>query len=223
MKFGRSRLGAFAATLLLPVAVATTPASAATFWFEKVPTVVKGAGEAAHKLDLAGGTLSCEQVSFEGQANLNTLEVLVLKPSYGGCTMFEFKATVSMHGCLYLIRSNGELAIEGEESFRCSLEPMTIDVRHPLLGTECHIKLKSQTGLKGLTFTNIGTGSSREITMGVSIEGIAYEAEGALCKETGTKANGRYTSGNTLLTAEPKRIDGGDVVGMTRPAAWRER
>jgi hypothetical protein len=197
------------------VSAGTAPvASASLFHFEAPPgtsELVKGTAQGKHSIDLAGGTLSCEQLKLEGLTKGSvTVESLEFVAVYGGCTMFGGKATVNMHGCRLQIWSNGRLAVAGE--MMCTLEPMTIDVS--VLGQECHIKLTPTTANEALTFGNIGSGSKREMTMAVNGSGLFYSAEGSLCKETGSKMNGAYTSGATLFTAEKSPELSGPMNGI---------
>jgi len=187
---------AFAITALTPAA-----AGAASFNFESIPVNVKGKAQGNHVLDLAGGTLSCEEFKLEGSSTaLTQMTLLFPVVSYGGCTMFGVKAMVSTGKCMLELRSDGRFFF-GPNSVECNSNPMTVDAT--VLTKKCHITLASQILEKAVTYGNSGTGSSREVTMEVKAStGVFYKAEGELCKETGSKTNGSYTSGPAALTAE---------------------
>jgi hypothetical protein len=188
--------------LLASALTALTPpaAGAAFFNFESIPVTVKGKAQGNHVLDLAGGTLSCEEFKLEGVSTALTQSALLFTVSYGGCTMFGVKATVSTGKCQLELRNDGRFFL-GPNGVECNASPMTVDAT--VLTKKCHIALASQILEKAVTYGNSGTGSSREVTMAISAgTGVFYKAEGELCKETGSKTNGSYTSGPATLTAE---------------------
>jgi hypothetical protein len=188
--------------LLAFALAALTPAvaGAASFNFESIPLTVKGKAQGNHVLDVAGGTLSCEEFKLEGTSTALTQSALQFAASYGGCTMFGVKATVSTGKCLLELRNDGRFFL-GPNAVECNANPMTIDAT--VLTKKCHIALASQILEKAVTYGNSGTGSSREVTLEVKAStGVFYKAEGELCKETGSKTNGSYTSGPAALTAE---------------------
>jgi len=153
-----------------------------------------GTGKNAHHvIDFAGASLTCGVATFSGSKIGATTNLLILEPQYANCTFVGQSASVSTLGCSYWVRSYGSVDIN------CAL-PMTVSIPSP----SCTVSISSQSGLSAATFANIKPGSIREITMSLSLTGMKYTATGAGCPETGTKSNGNYTTGNTIVMALEK-------------------
>src|SRR6186713_468735 len=135
---------ALALTALTPAA-----AAAASFNFESIPVWVKGKAQGNHVLDMAGGTLSCEEFTLEGSSTALTQTALTFQVvSYGGCTMFGVKATVGAGKCWLELKSEGRYFL-GPNSAECNSNPMTVDAT--VLTKKCHISIPSQILEKAVT------------------------------------------------------------------------
>lgn len=187
-------LGLAVVAVLAMSAVAASAASAAEFHSESENTTFTGTSEAASVFDAAGATISCPSATFSGTATANTTSSLTVNANYnpGGtkCTFLFFNVTVNMNGCDYVFHADGSVDVAGTNCAGITFE-----------GAGCKVTVTAQSGLKGVTYTNKGTGTTREVTVDPSVTGITYHAEG-LCPKTGTYSDGNYTSGPATITGE---------------------
>ena len=184
-----------AASLMSAFIAAASSASAAEFHSEAEKTTFTGVSEAATVIDWAGATISCPSATYEGTGTTKTSPTLTTTANYnpGGakCTFLIFGVTLNMNGCDYVFHANGEVDVAGGEA----CHGITFE------GAGCKLIIPAQTGLNGVTYTNVGSGATREITVTPSITGIKYTATG-LCPKTGTFTDGSITSGPFLLKGE---------------------
>jgi hypothetical protein len=66
-----------------------------------------------------------------------------------------------------------------------------------MVAGKCHITVPPQTGLEGIDFANIGTGSGRQVKVTSHLEGIKYSLFS--CGKDGTFTNGTY-EGTTVIS-----------------------
>jgi hypothetical protein len=158
----------------------------------------------AHQvIDLAGATLTCGGISGHGITKDATPTSITVDVTYDEpCTFVGQPATVHMQACNYTITSHGTVSITERSGApnTCSTEQIKISVPSP----PCVVTI-GQTGnqnLESVTFKNIGSVPTREITFEPHVTGITYTAHGSGCPEVGPKTNGNYTTGNFLLTGE---------------------
>jgi hypothetical protein len=204
-------LAAAAQALLAVGALSIAPASAAEFRSQSektVTTVEQDATEGTLRLTAAGSTLSCTEARFEATTTFATTS-MTLKPlkttsgagtGWSGCPYFGSPVTVNMHTCDLMFHSSGLVDIEG-----CSGSENYISYKATVFGASCEVRIGIQTGLSKATYTNIGAGTTAEVTTDIAISGIKYDAIGSLCNPAGlNQTNGTYTS-KTIWTGE---VDG---------------
>ena len=164
----------------------------------KISSTADGSGaEAHHVFDVAGGSVTCSSINLTGtQTGKRTFE-LTLQASYKGCSFLGEPTTVETSGCTFQIRGNGTLVVSPCE------KPITWEAK--IGGNPCRIEIGTQsTPRSEIWFNNIKPGSFEEVTMEVDVLGIKYTATGKGCPKAGTFEDGKYTTGNTILTgAEP--------------------
>ncbi len=105
--------------------------------------------------------------------------------SYGGCTFLEFfGVSVSMNTCQYNFHINGEVDIT----------PAGCAIEFNALG--CTVTVPAQTSLNSVAFENMGTKSTRDVTIIPSITGIRYSTSSSCPNGAHTGlTNGSYSGG----------------------------
>lgn len=120
-----------------------------------------------------------------------------------------FNVALNMNGCDYVLHADGTFDIAGTSCAGITFE-----------GAGCKLTMTVQNGLNGVTYTNEGTGTTREVTVTPSITGIAYHAAG-LCPRTGSFTDGNYTSGPFQITGEDTGIHRGVWCGRACASSGR--
>ncbi len=163
--------------VLVGSVIGTSSAAAWQFHSEIAPLKVTGSIDSgADVFELDAGTVSCSTVSYTGTVGNLTATTWMLSPSYSGCIAFGFANTViSMNGCEYLLHAEAtEGGInKGSMDIACPSGKEVTIVVSSFGTTKCTIHIPPQTGLRTLRFTNIGTGTTREITVDLNISGAA--------------------------------------------------
>ncbi len=180
------------------MSVGASAASAAEFHAEKAPVTLTGtqhAGEDVFTTD--AGTVSCENASYTGsQATVTSLTAGAIA-TYSGChAAFGLNTTIDVNECKYVFNANTK-----KVDISCPAGKV-IAVTAP----GCEITVGSQTGVGSVNYTNIGSGTTREITIDVALTGIKYEEHNKgffpTCKNnTVATSNGTY-NGAALVTGE---------------------
>ena len=193
---------AFVAMLAMSAVVASA-ASATAFDAPSGLTKATASQEAEfeHKFTVTFGAITCKTASFVGEANGNGLASIEVTPSYSGCLFAGVSAEVITNGCTYKLFPGGTADVvcpAGKE----------ITVVSPPAGTvKCTVHVPAQTGLKSVTYTNLGSSPTQEVTIAVNLSGIKYsETEGSglgKCPASNpvTQTGGTYT-GKALATGE---------------------
>jgi hypothetical protein len=172
-------------------------AQAAEFHSESDHKTVTGSPKGNHMATIGGMTMNCKQVHIHETIEFGVLwNTITTKMEHTECTMAEAPATETNNNCVYSFHSNGEVDIGGAS---CT----AIVYKATIGGLPCTLKIGPQTGLKTASYKNLGSGSSREIEMSLNLKGIKYTAEGAACKEAGTKTNGEMSDTIVLAAFDP--------------------
>jgi hypothetical protein len=182
--------------MLAMTAVAATAAQAVEFHSEVDNTILTGKTEAGSSsvLDAAGASISCTSGTFTGTQPTKTAGAVTLTPAYSDCTFLGITNTpIEMHGCQYTLHSLGQFDVTGAPCNGITFE-----------AAGCKVEIKQQSLLEKVTFTNLGTGTTREVTMTPHIPGITYTSSG-LCPKSGTFSDGNYTSGNATVKGETSK------------------
>lgn len=185
--------------------VASTASAAVEFKAESSVTVLAGKQEGAGDIFHAdSGNVSCTTISYEGAMVGTSAAEMEIVPSYSGCTAFGFiNVPIDVNSCKYKFTSGEERAgnFEGSAHIVCP-ESKAIEITAP----GCRVTVGAQTPTGGtITYTNVGSGTTREITIDLALTGIHYIEDnngGGCFGPTGTtKTNGTYT-GKTIVTGE---------------------
>ena len=196
-----------------------TSANQVDLWAESTPADVKGHGRFHYGLghtileaQVQGsseimtfniGSWICSSINYTGTAATTSTTTLPLNATYSGCTAFgSYSIVTHMNGCQWIFVPSGvELA--------CPAGPLEITY-----SSWCVITLASQA-LTGVTYTNSGSGSSRDLEISVNATGIKYTQDSKTfpgCR-AGSFSDGKWTS---KLTVVGKNTSG------TQVALWYE-
>jgi hypothetical protein len=176
-------------------AVAVNTASADLLYGETTPATLTGSQEGTDVLWVHGGFVNCATVKYTGTTTAFGMSQITVTPSFSGCTFAGLAAKISMNECDYLLRFY--IAAEdttGAIDIQCPFGK-EITITAPSLGTpKCIVHIPPQNGL-GVDFTgtNIGTGTTREVTL--HIQRFVRYSQTAGTAETGNCSTADNTSG----------------------------
>jgi hypothetical protein len=204
-------------------AVAASMASADDLTSEVSPVTLTGAQEENDVLTTTAGNISCKEIKYKGTAVTPTTTVSVT-PEYpeksGGvtnCTALGFPMLVDVNGCSYLFHI-GAGVTTGTLDIVCPAgKEITVTVNY-LSTVKCIIHVPAQTGLGPVTYTNVGSGATREITVSAKITNLKYShtrpagEPGLGACTTGSGTTGSY-NGKVIVTGE-KDNGGTEHVGI---------
>jgi hypothetical protein len=128
---------------------------------------------------------------------------MTITPEYGGCTSWFPIGEVRLNGCVYILRSGEKVAghLEGKLQVECP-EGKSIEFVAKMLGlTKCIVTVGSQTKLAAITYTNEGSGATRDIKVDVGVTNLEYTqdpGEGLGKCSSGSFESGKY---NGVITA----------------------
>lgn len=197
---------AFVTALALGAAMASAAPAETPFKFksEGTPTGLTGGQHASSDVFTTdSGAVSCGQVGYTGEQIGTEVTEVSVSPKYSECKAFGFlNIPIVTNGCTYKFTATTKIAgtFEGKADIVCPAGKV-IEVRSP----GCLTTVGPQTGLEKVTFTNIGAGATREITVDLNLTGIKYEEHRpvfSICKNnTVATTNGTY-AGAALVTGE---------------------
>jgi len=176
-------------------------------------TTAKGTGSLG-VFKVHGGEVKCSVVSYSGSFSSGGSTASVT-PTYEKCSFAGLSATIDMNTCSYKVNINGGSSTEGTVDVVCTKAGDEITVTAPSVGTKkCIVHVPAQTGLTSGTGTNIGSGTTREITLDINITNIKYSqtagtAETGNCATADNTTLGTYT-GTAIVTGSV----GGAHVGI---------
>ena len=105
--------------------------------------------------------------------------------SYGSCTFLGFiGAEVAMKTCQYNFHINGEVDITPSGCGPIEFTALT-----------CTVKVGAQTGLKSVNYENMGTKTTRDVTIIPNIHGITYTTSSGCPNGAETRSDGEYSGG----------------------------
>jgi hypothetical protein len=204
--------GVMAVAALALTAVAASAAQAApAFHVETAPATITGEQTTAQEFGTNSGVVTCSGATFHGTSTVTETTTQEVTPTYTGCKAFGFlSSTVEPNGCGYLFH----LVAGGVSPY-----PATVDVVCPSgkaitvksVFTNCVITVGAQTGLEGVTFTNTGTKTTRDLDVSLTLTNevingkevnnakITYTQTGSNCAGgEGTFTNGSMKGGATV-------------------------
>jgi hypothetical protein len=200
-------LGLALVAMLAMSAVVASAASATAFNFksETVPTQLTGKQHAGNDVFTTdAGKVECTEATYLGEQTVSPVNNVSVVPTYTGCTAFGFANTpIDVNGCSYKFTAITKEAgnFEGAVDIIC---PAGKVIEVTAFG--CTVTIGSQTGLKKVTYTNVGAGTTREVTVDVNLTGIKYEEHNkgifpTCANNTVATTNGTYV-GAGLVTGE---------------------
>jgi len=187
-------------------AVVASAASAEAYSFkaDTVPTTLTGNQHAGNDVFTTDtGTVSCNIATYEGTQTVTPTNSVTVKPSYGECRAFGlFNVPIHVNGCEYKFTAGTKVSgnYEGTVDIVCPTGKF-IEVTAP----GCLVTVGAQNNLGKVTYTNIGIGATKEVTVDVNITGLAYEEHrppfGICTNNTVPQTDGTYV-GAGLVTGE---------------------
>jgi hypothetical protein len=179
---------------VMAMAAFASPASAAEFHSEVAHTEIKGEQEEA--LDVFttnAGTVKCNTATYTGTTSAVTTSEITVTPAYSNCTAFGFVNTpIDTNNCHYTFTSNP--GTPPVMHIVCPSAPITVTAFN------CWVTVGSQTVNSGITYTNSGVGSARDITVDKTISGLTYTQHSKSFPgcSIGTFTNGTFTGSTTI-------------------------
>lgn len=187
-------------------AVTAAVASADDFTAEKYPVTLTGKNLAANdQFIMTTGTVNCKTASYTGTVSAATTRVVVT-PSYSNCTAFGFPAIIDVNGCRY--EFNIGAGTTGDADIGCDIGT-AITVTAISAGTvKCNVFISGQTLITGtMTYSNTGSGTTREVVVNASLSGIDYSHVGGTgvgACTFGTGTNGTLNASGIVTGEEDK-------------------
>jgi hypothetical protein len=172
-------------------------ASAAEFHSEVAHTEISGSQVGSAVFTTNAGTVKCTEATYSGtQTTGVTSTEVTVTPKYGGCTAFGFiGATIDVNGCPKRFTANASPFLH-LICFEKSIEITT---------PTCTVTVGAQTIGLGLTYTNEGAGTTRDIRVKASVSGLTYTQHNKSFPNctggAGTFTNGTYTGEETVKGA----------------------
>jgi hypothetical protein len=138
--------------------------SPAEFKTESNPTELTGSQEGSDVFTLQGGTATCTKVTYEGAMTGTETEEFEVEPTYSGCTAFGFvNVPIHANGCKFKFTANQTMHIVCPTG-------KAFEVTAP--GCTNTIGSQTPTGPNTIEYTNIGSGSTMEVTIDMSLTGL---------------------------------------------------
>lgn len=192
----RTSIKRLACALLVALALSGIVASAALavpeFHSEISSTRGTGAQVGTIVFTVNSGSIHCQTVTGTGTFTAKTTTEVTSTPTFSNCRttgFIEANVTVDLNGCDNLITADYEVHL------RCPAEK-AIQVTAPF----CTITFGPQSATS-IEYTNVGTGTTREIVAHEEGVNIHYTESGFACNKSGTSTNGTAV-GSVRVTGE---------------------
>lgn len=168
-----------------------TAAQAAKFHTESSPTYLLGNQKTQNVFAVNGKEVKCSTATFTS-GKLEGTELSKLEgvhPEYKECEAFGLEATVTTTGCNYTFNepTGSSSPYSGTVNVVCeSGKEIVISAGFGI----CTAKVGSQGPLSSVTFTNEGSGATRDVLVTANVSGISTKVEGSelLCGTNGTRS-----------------------------------
>ena len=158
---------------------------------EAESTTVEGAQSSSFVISTRSGTIHCSSLTVSGSFAAKTTSELEYAPSFSGCTSTGFvEAGVTLDpGVKFRVTWAGVLPLEDIIG--------TLKITAPF----CTITIEAQL-LSGVSFTNTGSGTTREIHISLNDSSVTYSQSGFGCRDfSGTYFDGLF-SGTIRFTGK---------------------
>jgi hypothetical protein len=187
-------------------AISVTAASADELTATQYPATLTGFNEHPEFTDefkTTAGPVRCTKVVYDGTLKEKATAVTAT-PTYSECTAFGFPATIHMNGCDYVFRVGGGALTTGTADLVCPVGKEVTVTAISAGTTKCTVHVPAQTGLATVTYSNIGSGTTEEITVFANLVGIKYShtiGSGLGACPSGSAVNGTLV-GKAKVTGE---------------------
>jgi hypothetical protein len=165
-------------------------------------TTIDGKQGGTDVFKVHGGEVKCATVTYTGSFTTGASSAEVT-PTYDNCTFAGLAATIDMNECKYRISITGGTSTAGSVDIVC-IGTNEITVTAPKVGTKkCIVHVAGQADLTNATVTNVGTSTTKELTLDINITNINYSqtagmAETGNCKAAEDTTGGTYTGDATF-------------------------
>lgn len=164
-----------------------------TFQFEKGQAILQAEPTQTLEFTTSGAIFKCAGFGIQQTSIASGSTEVELHPEFSGCRVFGGNGSFNTTGCDFRLRAqHGE---SGSLSLTCA-EGHEMRFTYPL-GWACEVRFPSQGNLPGLSWANVGSGTTRDINIGVNLSSLIYTEVGAGCSTPGTHAGS--LSGELLL------------------------
>lgn len=155
------------------------------------------------------GNVECEEFNAVSTVKdgLELSELTLTELKYAECELGGLFATVVVSkGCHYTLFPGETILLSATGSVDVSATPEGCVIR--IIAGACEVTVKSQTGKKSITYTNVNTFSIEEITAHANIEKIIYTTSASCPGGAGSFLDGKYE--DTLTVKGFKKEEIGD-------------
>lgn len=180
------------------------------FHSEASHTVLVGEDTGEEEFVFSAGTAKCTEAGYKGTLESKETSKTTLNPEYAGCTAFTFTGEVKLNGCTYVLNSGERVGgkLEGSLDIACP-EGKSVEVIARVRGiVKCTVTIGAQTGLTKVTYTNVGSGSTRDYKADFGITGLKYTqhaGEGSGKCTGGSFENGEYKGSPTVIGEDSEK------------------
>jgi hypothetical protein len=180
-----------------------------TFTATKTPVRETGSQLEAHEITVNAGVIECAKANLIDSAG-NGGMMLIMEPSYSGCTFAGLAATVKMNGCTYTFEPIKTIEADRYTGRMGILCPTGKAIE--ISTTGCLVTIGEQFNLETVEFTNNTNAEQAkdDETWRTAIKNAEYMQTGTLCKG-GVFANMTY-SGSTTVKGESAET--GEQIGL---------
>ena len=156
------------------------------------------------------GALSCTTVSFVGEGAASPTPSVELSTELSGCTVKGTPSVVDTNGCKFKLFAVGSVDVVCPVGSEITVTSISGGV------SKCIFHVPAQTGLGTVTYTNVGSGETEEITMHIDLTGIKYsQTEGTGLGRCPTADNETGATLTGTATATGEGLSGITHVGIT--------
>jgi hypothetical protein len=182
-----------------PVNITATTLPPPVFKSEVGHSLLTGSQVATNKFTFGVllGTFECEETTVDGTVASAEVETITVKPAYSKCEGTKREVTTHMNGCAYVLKITGSGA-DGKVEIECPAGK-AIETTVDKFPEGCTLTIGAQTPNGVVDYEEKGSGSTRDLLLTWTLEGIHYTRDG--CEIGGTGNNGTYT-GSVTLEAE---------------------
>jgi len=207
------RVFAIAVVALLALGGLNASGASAKFRAETSTGKFTATQENTNKFSFTFGAFECTTANYTGNITSTEAESVELTPSYSGCKAAGLGATIHTNGCTFTLTTD----VAGTIHITCPVGK-EITITMPSAGTvKCTVHIPAQT-VTGATYTNIGTGTTREMIMHLEgITNITYSQTAGT--GAGACTSSHDTNGSLIGT---QRVTGENAAGTAHVGIWKE-